>query len=325
MRCFWPHNKSGKDKGYVHSGSGEPYFEPKITVHGTRLKVVDTFPYLGSTLSRDGSLDTEIYIRIQKASVAFGKLEERVWSDRGIIIKTKVVVYMTCVLTALLYSSETWTAHQQYLKWLERFQQMCLRRILHIKWQSLTPDTEVFQTANCQMHWSRRVVRMGDDLLPKQLFYGEFEIGRRPQHMPKKRYKDCIKNNLKSPRIAVGNWKEPAANCSKWRHSIEKGCDSFEKEKLKHVRVKRGLREGTNPNLPDSTTTWQYNVCGRGLLLQAGYANHLKSKNNLQKQSDCTDLLPSPPPESTCVICGKVCKSVSGLKRHIYTHKDVIP
>ena len=100
--------------------SGEPYAEPNM-VNGTKLVVIDTFVYLGSTMSRDGSLDAEIHIRIQKASVAFGKLEKRLWSDRGVTSRTKVTVYQTCVLTALFYSSEVWTTFRHYLKCLERF------------------------------------------------------------------------------------------------------------------------------------------------------------------------------------------------------------
>ena len=40
----------------------------------------------------------------------------------------------------------------------------------------------------------------------KQLFYGELMTGKRPQHKPKKRFKDCIKNNLKAFKIPVENW-----------------------------------------------------------------------------------------------------------------------
>ena len=72
---------------------GEPYNEPNIVINDTRLDVVDTFVYLGSTLSRDESLDAEIHLRIQKASVAFEKLEKRAWSDRTISLKTKISVY----------------------------------------------------------------------------------------------------------------------------------------------------------------------------------------------------------------------------------------
>ena len=44
--------------------TGEPYTEPNIMVNGTRLGVVNTLVYLGSNISRDGSLDAEIHTRI---------------------------------------------------------------------------------------------------------------------------------------------------------------------------------------------------------------------------------------------------------------------
>ena len=151
-------------------------------------------------------------LRTQKASTAFGKLEKRVWSDRGITIKTKISVYSTCILTALLYSSECWTTHQRHLKQLERFHQKCLRRILNIKWQSLTPDTAILQIAESpsieslimknQLRWAVHVVRMEDERIPKQLFYGELMTRKCPQHKPKKRFKDCI--NLCRPHTIPG-------------------------------------------------------------------------------------------------------------------------
>ena len=108
---------------------GQPYTEPNIFVQERRLGVVDGFVYLGSTISRDGTLDAEIHHRIAKASVAFGKLEERVWKDRGIKIAAKLSVYDACVLTVLLYGSETWTTYRRHIRLLERFHQNCLRRI----------------------------------------------------------------------------------------------------------------------------------------------------------------------------------------------------
>ena len=125
-----------------------------------------------------------------------------------------VCMFSTCIFTALLYSSECWTTHQRHLKQLERFHQKCLRRILNIKCQSLTPDTTVLPIAECpsieslimknQLRWAGHVVRMEDERIPKQLF-GELMTGKRPQHKPKKRFKDCIKNNLKPFKIPVEN------------------------------------------------------------------------------------------------------------------------
>ncbi|BHF85969.1 hypothetical protein SprV_1002914700 [Sparganum proliferum] len=41
---------------------------PQISVNGTPLQVVENFPYLGSTLSRNIKIDAEVANRISKAS-----------------------------------------------------------------------------------------------------------------------------------------------------------------------------------------------------------------------------------------------------------------
>ena len=63
-----------------------------------------------------------------------------------------------------------------------------------------------------QMRWVGHVIRMGDDRLPKQLFYGELLKGKRPQHKPKKQFKNIIKSNLKSLKIDVNTWEALAGN-----------------------------------------------------------------------------------------------------------------
>ena len=50
-----------------------------ITVNGHKLKVVDKFTFLGSTLSRAVHIDDEVTGRTAKASVAFGRVHANVW------------------------------------------------------------------------------------------------------------------------------------------------------------------------------------------------------------------------------------------------------
>ena len=115
-----------KTKVMYTAPPAQPYSEPNIFVQGARLETVDTSVYHGSSIARDGSLDSEVYLRIRKASKAFGKLERLVSSDRGITTKTKLSVYESCVLTTLLYSSETWSTYHRHIQGLERFHQKCL-------------------------------------------------------------------------------------------------------------------------------------------------------------------------------------------------------
>ena len=311
---------------------GAEYLEPDIYVYGSRLEVVESFVYLGSTLSFDGSLEAEIKGRICKASKSFGALEDRVWSDKSLTLNTKLTVYETCVITSLLYASETWTIYQRHIKSLERFHQNCFRHILSIKWQSCTPDTEVLSKAKCmsisarviksQMRWTGHLVRMDDSRLPKRLFYGELSSGKRPQHKPRKRFKDCVKANLKHMAIPVGSWEDSCGNRGSWRKLIHDGCALFESNRVSRAELRRACRKGVVA-LPDSP--WSCNICNRVLLSKAGLVNHLKSHEPTNSRT-----VPVAPSTShidtglhTCPTCTKLCKSAGGLKRHLRIHADV--
>ena len=101
------------------------------------------------------------------------------------------MVYRAFVLTSLLYSCETWSTYVRHIKTLERFHQKCLRHILKINWQSFTSDKGVLAKTGIpsiesmillsRLRWSGHQVRLGDDRIPKQIFYGELTPGKRPQ------------------------------------------------------------------------------------------------------------------------------------------------
>ena len=84
---------------------------PSISVYNSVLKVVDQFKYLGSTISKNLSLDSEINVRIGKASSAKTKLKERVWENKNLTINTKMRVYQACILSTVLYGRETWSTY----------------------------------------------------------------------------------------------------------------------------------------------------------------------------------------------------------------------
>ena len=79
----------------------------------THWRVVDEFVYLGSTISSNLSLDTELNARIGKASTAMARLATRVWDNSMLTTNTKMKVYQACVLSTLLYSSETRTLYSR--------------------------------------------------------------------------------------------------------------------------------------------------------------------------------------------------------------------
>ena len=121
------------------------YTEPSITVKGETLKVVESFAYLGSILSRSVRIDNEVDARIAKASTAFGRLRKKVWERNGLTTRTKLKVYKAVALPSLLYSCEIWTVYSSHANKLNRFHLDSLRKILRIKWQDKIPDTEVLR------------------------------------------------------------------------------------------------------------------------------------------------------------------------------------
>ena len=151
---------------------------PKIKIDGKILNCVDFFTYLGSSLSSSNSLDKEISTRIVKASASYGRLQKRVWCDRGLGLETKCAVYKAVVLSALPYGCESWTLYRRHIKLLDQFHQRYLRRIMNIKWLNKVTNVKVLQKAKTrsidtlltlsQLRWSGHLVRISDDgLNPK--------------------------------------------------------------------------------------------------------------------------------------------------------------
>ncbi|BHF71008.1 hypothetical protein SprV_0401406200 [Sparganum proliferum] len=84
---------------------------PQIRVNGTQLQVLENFPYMGSTLTRNTKIDVEFANRISKASQAFGRLQSTVWNRHGLQLSTKPKMYKAVVLPTLLYGAEIWTVY----------------------------------------------------------------------------------------------------------------------------------------------------------------------------------------------------------------------
>ncbi len=79
---------------------------PSVTIYDYELEVVEQFTYLGSTLTKNLSLDSEINKRIGKVSTTLSRLTTRVYTR--LTTETKIAVYSACIISMLLYGSESW-------------------------------------------------------------------------------------------------------------------------------------------------------------------------------------------------------------------------
>ena len=206
---------------------------PNINIADYTLSVVSEFTYLGATVTDTLSLDSELNKRIGKASSAMSKLSKRVWENKNLSTRTKISVYQACVLSVLLYGSESWSLYPVQEEKLNVFHQRCLRRILTISWKDHVPNCIVLKTANIpsmfallsqrRMRWLGHVRRMSDGRIPKDILYGELEEGNRPRGRPKLRFIDVCKRDLKALSVEEVSWEQTALDRSAWKKSIKMG------------------------------------------------------------------------------------------------------
>ena len=267
---------------------GMPYVEPSIMVKGQKLRVVNKFTYIDSTLSRAVHIDDEVNSRIAKASSAFGRLKDNVWERRGISLSTKLKVCRAVILTTLLYGSESWTVYSRHARQLNHFHMTCLRRLLRIKWQDKIPDTEVLSRTNLpsihtllqkvQVRWAGHVALMPDTRLPKQLLYGELREGKRSRGCPRKRFKDSLKVSLKAFDISTDSWESDAQDRLQWRNQVTGGAQRA--ELLRTTTEKRAARKTQAASTSLSAPTLRCPICDRLFRARISLVGHLRTHRN---------------------------------------------
>ncbi|XP_072015051.1 uncharacterized protein [Amphiura filiformis] len=110
----------------------------------------------------------------------------------------------------------------------------CLRRILCFTWQDHVTNKAVLEKAGIlsmfallsqrRLRWLGHVSRMDDGRIPKDLLYGQLEIGSRPVGRPALRFKDVCKRDMKNCDINPSNWESMAADRNSWKDAVKTGA-----------------------------------------------------------------------------------------------------
>ena len=189
---------------------------PVITIDDYELDAVSQFTYLGSTITDNLSLHAEIDKRIGKAASTLARLTARVWSSPKLSVKTTMAVYNACVISTLLYGSETWTMYAGQERRLNSFHLTSIRRILVIFWQDKVTNDDVLSHAGLptvytllrqrRLRWLGHVRRMEEGRIPKYILYGELALGGRTTGRPHLRYKDVCIRDMKAVDIDTMSW-----------------------------------------------------------------------------------------------------------------------
>ncbi|XP_047498532.1 uncharacterized protein LOC125045370 [Penaeus chinensis] len=101
-----------------------------------------------------------------------------------------MAVYNACVISTLLYGSETWTTYARQERHLNTIQMRSIHHILGISWQDKVSNSEVLSCTGLpsmftllrqrRLRWLGHFHHMSDGRIPKDLLYGVLASGRRP-------------------------------------------------------------------------------------------------------------------------------------------------
>ncbi|GFR86704.1 hypothetical protein ElyMa_006059900 [Elysia marginata] len=181
---------------------------PTITTDEQILEVVDKSAYLGSTISNNLSLDVELNVRKGKASTTMARLSKRVWDDTMLTLNTKMRMYQACIVSTLLYGSESWTLYSHQEQRLNALHMLSLRPLQSITWQNRVTNTGVLAQPGMsspfailsqkRLRWLRHMCRMEDRRIPKDFRYCKLASASRPTGRPTLRFKDVCKRDLKT-------------------------------------------------------------------------------------------------------------------------------
>ena len=96
-----------------------------------------------------------------------------------------------------------------------------------------------------QLRLTGHDTRMPDERIPKKVFYGEVQSGKRSQGGQKKRFKDTLKVSLKVLNIPLESWEHIAQDRAKWPSVIRRGADEYEAKRASEAERKRKDRKAT--------------------------------------------------------------------------------
>ena len=206
------------------------------------------------------------------------RLSTRVWENTNLTTNTKIAVYNACVLSTLLYGSETWTAYARRERRLNSFHLRCLRRILGISWQDRVPNKDIpsmfAMLSQRRLRWLGHILRMEDGRVSKDVLYGELTSGSRPVGRPMLRYKDVCKREMNSAEINPDSWEAAAADRSNWLHMVRTGLRRAEARSEELWHDKREQQRARAASAPSQPTSYTCSNCNKDCLFRIGLYSH---------------------------------------------------
>ena len=124
---------------------------------------------------------------------------------------------------------------------------------------------------------------MSDHQLPKRLFYGELQDGKRSQGGQKKCFKDNLKISVKAFTINPNTWKHTAQDRAEWHSSLCKGAAICEANRTAAAEKQRqDIKSRAGDPLTTHVAAIPCPHCQRFFQTQIGLFSHMRSDRSIQ-------------------------------------------
>ena len=146
-------------------------------------------------------------------------------------------------------------------------------------WSSLSMPSLLIQRG---LWWLGHAHRMEPDRLPREILYGELQEGVCRVGRPLLRYKDVIKQDLRSELIDTSAWEDIAKHRDTWLQSVKAGVLKAEANARVQATCKRVARKERAASAHDSTRH-VCTTCNRDCHSRIGLHSHTRSCPNPQR------------------------------------------
>ena len=141
-----------------------------LQIDGVPLKQSEKFKYLGVSFTSDGRQNSELDIRIGKASAVMRQLHRSVVLKRELCTKAKLSIFRSVYVPILTYGHECWIMNEKVRSRVQAAEMGFLRRISGLTLldkvksadirESLNIESLLLRVERSQLRWYGHVARM---------------------------------------------------------------------------------------------------------------------------------------------------------------------
>lgn len=188
-----------------------------IDIHGVKIKQVEAFQYLGTTIEETGKNEIEIAERVRKANNVYYAMSKGLVNKKEISRRTKMNVYKTIFRPILTYGCESWVLSQQQKSKIQANEMKYLRRVKGVTRQDRIRNDDIREELEIQsigefieqrqMSWWGHLQRMKDSIPVKRIWETKMH-GKRKKGRPKKSWDSTVNDILQKKRKNVDRGEE---------------------------------------------------------------------------------------------------------------------